>query len=85
MKPYIKFAANYALKMGGALFIATMSIAIVSSLLKGSADPISVVIQRLLIASIVIFFIFYVGSFVYGLYKYHIESPFMESQDYTAS
>lgn len=53
MNLYIKFAAKYALKMGSALFIATMSIAIVSSLLKGSADPISVVIQRLLVASIV--------------------------------
>ncbi len=81
MKLYIKFAAKYALKMGGALFVATMSIAIVSSLLKGSDDPTSVVIQRLLIASVVVFFIFYVGSFIYGLYKYHIESPFMKRQD----
>jgi Na+-translocating ferredoxin:NAD+ oxidoreductase RnfE subunit len=81
LKLYIKFAAKYALKMGGALFAVTMSIAIVSSLLKGSDDPVSVVIQRLLLASVVVFFIFYVGSFVYGLYKYYIESPFMESQD----
>jgi hypothetical protein len=58
-----------------------MSIAIISSLVKGSDDPMSVVIQRLAIASVVVFLIFYVGSFIYGLFKYHVESPFMESQE----
>jgi len=67
--------------MGSALFVATMSIAIVSSLIKGSEDPVSVVIQRLIIASAVVFLIFYVGSFIYGLFKYHVESPFMDSQE----
>ncbi|QQX81581.1 hypothetical protein JK628_06890 [Shewanella sp. KX20019] len=81
MKLYIKFAAIYALRMGGALFAVTMFIAIVSSFLKGSDDPISVVIQRLAIASIVVFLIFYIGSFIYGLFKYHVESPFMDSQE----
>ena len=78
MKHYIKFASNYAIRIGGALFLATMSIAIISSLIKGSEDPISVVIQRLLIASIAAFAIFYIGAFVYGLFKYHNESPFMD-------
>ncbi len=64
--------------MGGALFIVTMSIAIVSSLIKGSEDPISVVIQRLVIASVAVFAIFFIGAFVFGLFKYHNESPFMD-------
>lgn len=81
MKLYIKFAAKYALKMGTALFLATMSIAIVSSLLRGSEDPVSVVILRLAIASVMVFSIFYIGSFIYGLFKYYVESPFMDSQE----
>jgi hypothetical protein len=64
--------------MGGALFVVTMSIAIFSSLIKGSEDPISTVIQRLLIASVAVFAIFYIGAFVHGLFKYHNESPFMD-------
>ncbi len=76
---YIQFAAKFAIRNGTILFVATSLIAGMKILLMGSDDPTSTVLTRLDIAGFIAFSIFYVGCFVYGLFKYHIEAPFSKS------
>ena len=81
IKSYVKFASKYALKMGSILFFITFAVVAVKVLMTGSSDPTSLVLKRLGIGAIAMFAFFYIGSFIHGLYKYYIESPFQKLAD----
>jgi|TARA_R110000764_G_scaffold238561_1_gene335879 hypothetical protein len=81
IKSYVKFASKYALKMGMILFLITFSVVAVKVMIIGSNDPTSVVLKRLGISALAMFAFFYIGSFIHGLYKYYIESPFQKVTD----
>jgi hypothetical protein len=77
-KAYLKYAFPYALKVGFSLFIITMLLAVAKVAFTELTDPLSVVIERLIIVAVTMFAFFFTCSFIYGLYKYYIDSPFIK-------
>jgi hypothetical protein len=77
-KAYIKYAFTYALKVGSWLFIVTLSLALAKVAFTEFTEPLSVVLERLEIAAIAMFVFFFICSFIYGLYKYYVELPFIK-------
>jgi len=79
IKAYIKFAFPYAFRMGFALFLVTMVAAFTKVAFTEINDSWEVVLLRFLIAGSAAFSVFFIGAFIHGLFKYHVESPFQKS------